>query len=200
MNSNISAIILAAGSSSRMGQPKMLMPWGDTTILGQVVSVIGSCGISDISVITGGARELIEKEILRLGKELAVRSVFNPNHESGEMLSSLQAGLLEQQPEVEATLIGLGDQPQIHAGTVKDIITAFRQSGDKLIIPSFEKRRGHPLLIPRLFWPDILQMEAPDTLRDFINSHVDKILYVDGDASVLQDIDTPEEYRKARHT
>jgi molybdenum cofactor cytidylyltransferase len=200
MSSNISAIILAAGSSRRMGQPKMLLAWGQTTILGQVVSVIGSSGILDICIITGGAREFVEKEIMQWGKELSVRAIFNPYHENGEMLSSLQIGLSAQNPEVEATLIGLGDQPQIHLGTVKNLIEASEQSRDKMIIPSFEKRRGHPILIPRQFWPDILRLQSPGTLRDFINSQVDKILYINGDATVLQDIDTPEEYQQARRS
>jgi molybdenum cofactor cytidylyltransferase len=95
-------------------------------------------------------------------------------------------------------IIGLGDQPQIHAGTVRKITEAFDQSRDKLIIPSFEKRRGHPLLIPRLFWNEILQMEPPQTLRDFINRRSDYILYIEGDRTVLQDIDTPDEYKQAR--
>jgi molybdenum cofactor cytidylyltransferase len=198
MDPNISVIILAAGSSRRMGQPKMLLPWAGTTILGQVVSVFASTRVSDISVITGGSKEPVEEEIAQLGKQFTVRSVFNPLHETGEMLSSVQVGLAAQGPRVDAVLIGLGDQPQIQVETVQNILEAFDQARDKLIIPSFEKRRGHPLLIPRQFWDEILLMEAPDTLRDFIYRHIDKILYIAGNETVLQDVDTPEEYKRAQ--
>ena len=82
----ISAIILAAGESKRMGQPKMLLPWGKVSVLGQVISTFQSAGIEDIIVVTGGAHEQVEEIV----KENGARSVFNRNYANGEMLSSLQ--------------------------------------------------------------------------------------------------------------
>jgi molybdenum cofactor cytidylyltransferase len=200
MKPDISAIILAAGSSRRMGQPKMLLPWGETTILGQVVAEFASAGITNMVVVTGGSGELIEAEVTRLANKFAVRPVFNASYESGEMLSSIQAGLAAQKPEVAATIIGLGDQPQIRARTIRNILRAFEPPEAKVIIPSFEKRRGHPILLPRQWWNELLLLKPPGSLRDFINIHANEILYIDGDANIFQDIDTPEEYRQARPT
>src|SRR5512140_1251978 len=85
----ISAIILAAGESKRMGQPKMLLRWGKTTVLAQVISTFQEAGIADILVITGGAKEQVERIVHHYG----ARGVFNEQFAGGEMLSSLQLGL-----------------------------------------------------------------------------------------------------------
>src|SRR6266508_6897749 len=111
----IGAIILAAGESKRMGQPKMLLPWGKMTVLGQVLLTFQEAGIDDIVVITGGAHEAVEQIV----KQHEARSVFNPRFAQGEMLSSLQLGLAAQKSQVQAALVGLGDQPQVQAGSVR---------------------------------------------------------------------------------
>ncbi len=85
----ISAIILAAGESKRMGQPKMLLPWGEVTVLGQVISTYQAAGVEDVLVVTGGAREQVEGIVRQHG----ARSVFNEQFAGGGMLSSLQCGL-----------------------------------------------------------------------------------------------------------
>lgn len=84
----ITAIILAAGESKRMGEPKMLMPWGKSTVLQTVISTFQASGIKDILVVTGGARQQIEGLI---GK--TVQTVFNEEYKNGEMLSSIQLGV-----------------------------------------------------------------------------------------------------------
>ena len=123
MAGEITAILLAAGESRRMGQPKMLLPWGETTVLGQVVSMFSaglSLGInqridpeSEILVVTGGARALVETEVARLAERYPLRIVYNPNYALGGMVSSIQAGLAALGPGIPAALIGLGDQPQV---------------------------------------------------------------------------------------
>jgi molybdenum cofactor cytidylyltransferase len=85
----ISAIILAAGQSRRMGQPKMLLPWGQLTVIEEVIRTFMGAGIEDILVVTGGTKELVEKVI----EPYPVQKIYNSNYEAGEMLSSLQLGL-----------------------------------------------------------------------------------------------------------
>lgn len=188
----ISAIVLAAGESKRMGQPKMLMPWGNSTVLGQVIVTFQQAGVEDILVITGGAREDVEQII----KQKKVRSVFNERFASDEMLSSLQLGLAAQLSQAQATLIGLGDQPQVQAGTVRLICERFKDQRSKLIVPSFQKRRGHPWLVERALWRKLLNMQFPESPRDFLNQHAKEIDYVEVDTtSVLADLDTPQDYR-----
>ena len=193
----ISAIILAAGESRRMGQPKMLLPWGDTTVLGQVISTYQAAGVEDILVVTGGSHE----QVMQIVHEYRARSVFNEAYSRGEMLSSLQRGLeslLQDRAEVEAALIGLGDQPQVQARCVHLICDAYRRQRARLIVPSIQMRRGHPWLVARSLWKDLLEMKAPQSPRDFLNQHAGEILYVEVDTpSVLADLDTPEDYQNS---
>ena len=190
----ISAIILAAGQSKRMGQPKMLLPWGDKTVLGNVIVTFREAGLQDILVVTGGDRERVEALV---GD--SARTVYNSEFSRGEMLRSVQVGMAEFNPETEAMLIALGDQPQVQAESVRAVIEGYRESKATIVIPSFQMRRGHPWLIDKKHWIEIQQMKSPRTLRDFINTHANEIYYVSvGDNSILQDLDTPEDYLKSK--
>jgi molybdenum cofactor cytidylyltransferase len=191
----ISAIILAAGQSKRMGQPKMLLPWGEVTVIEHVISVFVKAGIEEILLITGGAREKVEEVI----REYPVRLIHNQDYASGEMLSSLQCGLRALSSQTQATLIGLGDQPQVEARTVRLICQAYQRKKSGLIVPSFQMRRGHPWLIARPLWNEILEMKSPQSPRDFLNKHAGEIEYVNvNTSSILADLDTPEDYQKSR--
>jgi molybdenum cofactor cytidylyltransferase len=189
----ISAIILAAGQSRRMGQPKMLLPWGKWIVIEQVIRTFIGAGIEDILVVTGGTRELIEKAI----EPYPVKKVYNSHYEAGEMLSSLQLGLQTLPHQVQATLIGLGDQPQVQERTVRLVCEAYRESQSRLVVPSFQMRRGHPWLVAAPLWSEILGLKPPETPRDFLKRHAADIRYVEVDTpSVLADLDTPEDYQK----
>ena len=198
MDKAISAVLLAAGQSLRMGRPKLVLPWRDTTVLGQVVATFANAGIEDILVVTGGARDQIEESVKKLAKTYPVRAVYNPDYVHGEMVSSIQAGLAGLGSGVLAALIGLGDQPQIREETVRRICTAFFKTECPLIFPSFQGRRGHPWLAARSIWPEILALPSSTTPRYFLNANSGKIAYVQADASALKDLDTPEEYENQR--
>jgi molybdenum cofactor cytidylyltransferase len=197
MGNDIIAILLAAGLSSRMGQPKLLLPWGGTTVLGQVVSTFAAAGVEEIIIVTGGARQQIEKLAADLAKVNPIRTVYNPAYARGNMLSSLQAGLGALDSRPRAALIGLGDQPQVREEIVRHICTAFTQSKSHLVFPSFQNRRGHPWLVARPLWPDILALPTSTTPRQFLNTYSGQVEYIAADESILQDLDTPEDY--ARH-
>lgn len=196
----ISAIILAAGQSRRMGQPKLLLPWGNVTVLEQVMSVFEDAGIEDILVITGGANEQIQKIISKCSEKSPVRSVYNKDYEHGEMLSSIRCGLRTLAETASgAAMISLGDQPQVQEGSVWAVRNAFLQTGNPLVVPSYQMRRGHPWLMARPLWSEFLEMGAVRTPRDFLNAHAKDIHYVNLESpSILVDLDTPEEYRAAR--
>jgi molybdenum cofactor cytidylyltransferase len=206
----ISAIILAAGESRRMGQPKLLLPWGKTTVLGQVVSMF-AMGLStdsvtdsrretgyEIIVVTGGAHTQIEELVPQLAKKYPIRAIYNSKYARGGMLSSIQVGLATLGSEPHAALIGLGDQPQVREETIRHICAAFIQTESPLVIPSFENRRGHPWLASRSLWPEILALPSSTTPRQFLNNYAGQIAYIEADESILQDLDTPEEYNRQR--
>jgi molybdenum cofactor cytidylyltransferase len=196
----ISAIILAAGQSRRMGQAKMLLPWGNVTVIEQVISIFAQAGIEDILVITGGAHERIQELILKCRANHAVQNVYNQDYENGEMLSSIQCGLRYLSGKaVGAAMIGLGDQPQVQESSVRSVRDAFLQMESSLVVPSYQMRRGHPWLVARPLWGEILEMSPVQTPRDFLNAHAKNIYYVDVESpSILADLDTPEDYRAAR--
>ena len=184
---NISAVILAAGKSTRMGQQKMLMPWGNTTVLGKVIETIQSAGIENITLVTNSA---IALQITNYKLPITL-------NDNDEMLESIQLGLQAQKPSAEAALICLGDQPQVEEGSVRSVCDAFHQKKSGIVVPSYQMRRGHPWLIARKLWDEVLQMRAPESMRDFLNVHKADIFYVELDTpNILQDIDTPADYLK----
>ncbi len=189
----ISAMILAAGKSTRMGSPKLLLPWGNSTVLEHIISTLQLAGVEDILVVTGGAREQVDE----LAKVHGARTIFNEQYANGEMLESIQCGLGAQKPEVESTLICLGDQPQVQERSVRSVCAAFVKTRSNLIVPSYQMRRGHPWLVARPVWEEILSMQSPQSPRDFLNRHTSEIVYVEMDnSSILEDLDTPEDYLK----
>ena len=194
----ISAVLLAAGESKRMGRPKMLLPWGDVTVLGQVISAYRAAGVLDVLVVTGGASE----QVTGVAHEHGARTIFNEQFSSGGMLSSLQCGLgllASEGPGNRAALIGLGDQPQVQAGAIRQICETFQRRPAGLIVPSFQMRRGHPWLVERSLWAEILELQPPQSPRDFLNRHAAEILYVEMDTpSILADLDTPQDYQSSR--
>ncbi|MBI5953871.1 MAG: nucleotidyltransferase family protein [Chloroflexi bacterium] len=183
----ISAVILAAGKSSRMGQQKMLMPWGNTTVLGRVIQTLQAAGVEDIVLVTNS---VIAPQVTSCEVQVTLNN-------EGEMLESVQIGLRAQKPSAEATLICLGDQPQVEERDVRRVCEGFRQGQARVVVPSYRMRRGHPWLVARDVWDEILQLRAPQSTRDFLNAHQDEILYVECDSpSILQDLDTPADYLK----
>ncbi len=211
MGQEISTILLAAGESRRMGRPKLLLPWGGTTVLGKVIASFAS-GLGskepqetnppqpnwEIVVVTGGDRQRVENLLEELAKEYPVRVVFNPEYAQAGMLSSLQVGLGSLGSTVAAALVGLGDQPQVRPETIRDIFAAYIHSRSPLVVPSFQQRRGHPWLVARSFWQEILELPASSTPRQFLQEHAGDTEYVPADESILQDLDTFEEYKRLR--
>ena len=195
----IAALILAAGQSKRMGQPKMLLPWGTVTVIEQVIRVFAEAGMEDILVITGGAHERVQDIILKSCGEYPVRTAYNKDYEGGEMLSSIQCGLRDLTEEsIGAALIALGDQPQVEESSVRRVCEAFLQTKSPLVVPSYRMRRGHPWLVARSLWHEILAQGPDQTPRNFLNVHAEDIHYVELDSpSILADLDTPEDYRVA---
>lgn len=191
----------------------MVLPWGETTVLGRMIEVYGMAlkaerGTdfeaekrrveTEILVVTGGAREVVEAEAARWHGKFPVRCVHNPAYETNGMLESLQCGLAELSSQVEAVLIGPGDQPQLSLSAARAVVSAFEHSGARIVVPSHQRRRGHPWLVQRVLWAEILALRPPQTLRDFLNAQAAASLYVETDQTVLKDLDTPEAYQREK--
>lgn len=192
----VGAIVLAGGESVRMGQPKVLLPWGkENTIIEHITEQLIRSRIDHIRVVTGH----YANEVKELVKPLGVKVVHNRSYQTGEMLSSLKAGLRAMPDHVAAVLVVLGDQPRIQPKVIYQIMSAYARGEGDLLIPSYQMRRGHPILIGRQYWSEILSLKRNQVLRDVVNAHSDKITYVTVNTdSVLRDVDTPEDYRQER--
>jgi molybdenum cofactor cytidylyltransferase len=189
-SSVIGAVVLAAGLSTRMGRFKLTLPWDGTTVIGRVVRTLEEAGLEDVVVVTGHRSDKVARALTGL----AARTVYNPSYASGEMLSSIQVGLLALRREAQAAVICLGDQPQMEAATVRAVLGAGREEEwRRVIVPSFQMRAGHPVLLPRCIWPDILATAG--TLREVMKAQGKQIRYIDIETStVLADLDTPRDY------
>jgi molybdenum cofactor cytidylyltransferase len=192
----ISAIVMAAGQSMRMGQQKMLLPWGKTSVIGQVISILLDAGIDHIQLVTGGSQTDLQKALM----DYKIDYVFNKDFANGEMLNSVQVGLRGVGDESDAALIVLGDQPQIESQTVQIIIDRYMSTHHKIIVPSYKMHRGHPWLVEKSYWQEILSIMPPLTLHNFLNMHSEVIDYIVVEsAGVIQDLDTQTDYRRYKH-
>ena len=189
----VAAVVMAAGESKRMGRPKLVLPWGQDSVIGQVVHTLMEADINEIIIVTGGANLQVETAL----GAFPVRTLHNPDYTAGEMLSSCQIGLNALGPHTPAALIVLGDQPQIEVGVVKSVLGAFEKSHPLLVVPSYQMHRGHPWLAARSLWPVMLALHPPQTLRDFLAQNASIISYVPVETdSILQDLDTPADYER----
>lgn len=193
----ISAIILAAGLSTRMGALKQLLPYGDRSVIEQVVSVLLNCPIDEIIVVTGHRHDEIHERLAKYPVRLALNARYRE-----EMLTSIQCGWAESNPGTDAVMHVLGDQPQIEEAVVKILVAAQRESGGAILVPSFNHRRGHPILIDGKYRAEILGLAGLETMRDFMQAHAEQIHHITVETdSILRDMDTPADYQRelARH-
>jgi molybdenum cofactor cytidylyltransferase len=190
----ISAIVLAAGLSTRMGRLKQLLPYGEHTVIEQVVSVLLATSVAEVLVITGHERAAVETALARW----PVRAVFNPRYADAEMLSSVQVGLRAVAAASQAALLALGDMPALEGHVIRKLIRAYRRTdGAAVCIPSYQKRAGHPVLVPRAYWPPVLALPASASLRSVLRAKQTRMEWVVVDRpSVLRDMDTPQDYER----
>ena len=196
MQRPVGAVVLAAGLSTRMGEPKVLLPWDkDKTIIEHIVAQLIAARVDHITVVTGHK----SKEVKALVKPMGVQTVFNRSYKTGEMLSSLKAGLRAMPDRVAAALVTLGDQPRIQPKIIYQILSAYAETNAPIIAPSYKMKRGHPMLIARSIWGEIFNVRRDGSPRDVINAHAEDIHYVNVNTdSILRDVDTPQDYSEER--
>jgi molybdenum cofactor cytidylyltransferase len=188
------AIVLAAGESRRMGQPKLLLPFGRSTIIETVIQNLMESSLDGILVVLGHRWQGILDKL----KNYAVETTVNPDYQRG-MLSSVQWGFRKLPRDAQAALVVLGDQPGISARTVDLVIRTFRSGNKGIVLPLYKDFGGHPLLVDMKYRREIRSLDPDVGLRSLLSRHPEDIQRVAVKAgSSLQDIDNPEDYRKAR--
>ncbi len=188
----ITAIIPAAGCSSRMGSPKPLLKVGDGTVLEIAVALFLHAGIKDVRVVVGHGKELTGPVAKRAG----ARSIVNEHYERG-MFSSVLAGLEALQPDTDAVFMLPVDVPLVSPVTIERLLMTHYKTPDKILVPSFKDRRGHPVLIPEKFFDAIKTWSWVDGLRGALRRFDNEKVSVSvDDRNILFDVDTPGDFQE----
>lgn len=190
----IHALILAAGDSSRMGSPKALLSFQGKTFLDHCIGIFRDDSITSITVVTGIAHEAIEMHVQQY--RLNVTLIKNPHSDKGQY-SSLQVGITSLPPDADAVIVHLIDHPFVKKETVRAVIDEFVQTSAAIVIPSHEKRRGHPLLFASRMFREILTTHPLEGARALLQKHEAEIHYaIVDDVGIRIDVDTREDYER----
>ena len=186
----ISAIVLAAGKSERMGRPKALLPFRGRTFLGNILDAISHTSIEDTFVVLGHHRAEIEQS-------LPLPSVvFNPNYEQG-MITSFQAGVRALSWDASGAFLFLVDHPVVEPATIEAMI--MNLAPNRIVLPTFEGRRGHPVLFSSEVLEEILALPSTEGANIVVRKNPARIVEVPvSTPGILVDIDTPEQFEKLR--
>src|SRR5271155_175810 len=190
MKPRIGAVILAAGTSSRMGEAKQLLRLGEATVLNQVVNNVCGSRVDEIVLVLGHEAETIKQTIAT--KKLKI--VVNESYREG-MGTSLRAGLSALPSEVDAALIVLADQPFVRSTTFDQIIDHYQQSNAQIVIPVYKGFRGNPVLLDRSVFPEVMALTGDIGCRAIFGNHLEGIVkFPVEDIGILLDMDSKDDF------
>lgn len=188
----VDIIILAAGKSERMGQQKLLMPFSDTTMLEHIIKKARASNVGEVHVVLGSHYREISDSIAHL----KVKVVHNKDFERG-MLSSVQCGFNSLSSMSRAGMILLGDQPMVRTEVINNLVDRYLGSEKGILIPVYNGKRGHPVLIDVRYIAEINRLDPEVGLRQLMTDFKSDILEVEVKTdTILRDIDTIEDYKK----
>ena len=187
----ISAILLAAGESKRMGRTKLLLKWDQRTIIEKSVDTLLAAKIDELIVVLGHQAQAV---LRKLGAR-RLKAVINHQYRMG-MSTSIRRGLGEVGPKSEAILIALADQPFVETDLIDHLIDIYRQNPHGIVLPSYKGGRGHPVILDRFRYGEEMRNLTGDVgCRPILNRHPEDILEVEVKSEgVIADIDSWEEY------
>ena len=205
----LGVVILGAGASSRMGRPKLLLPWGDTTVIGQIIRQWRELGAAQIAVVHRPDDEpLVEaskREMLKGNAKNTLQRfnasthfIVNPQPEHG-MFSSIRCAARWRgwRREISSRAIVLGDQPHLQRNTLRALWEQAGRNPDAICQPVFNGRTGHPVILPRGVFEELKHSRAK-TLKDFLKPFYRRCVQCPvADTGLLLDLDRPEDYDKA---
>lgn len=191
MRADLAAVVPAAGLSRRMGREKILLPFGRSTLLETILETLAAAGITDVVTVL---RPDLPEAAERAGKA-GSRVVFNP-HPEEEMLVSIRLGIQAIPPEVNAVFIWPADHPAVSNVTIRTLARLAEPA--RALVPSYCSRRGHPALIGRQLLPEISRIPPREGLRHLWRMRPEVLLEIPvEDPGVVQNVDTPQDYRRA---
>ena len=200
----ISAILLGAGESRRMGRDKLMLPWAGKTVFEHCLDILLRSETMEIVVVLRSPSQELEGRIARYPgpAKRKIKVVVNPDSREG-MSSSIRIGLRSIQPMSRGVLIALGDQPLLKARTINALIRAFSQGKRKIVVPFYRKKRGNPVVFDREYVRCLMGMQGDTGGRSILENYPEEIFrFRTGSEGVIRDIDTRRQYRalKARES
>jgi molybdenum cofactor cytidylyltransferase len=188
----ITGILLAAGRSTRMGQPKLLLPWGNIQLVRHVAQIALRSVLDDLLVVTGHRAEHVQAALAGLPVTLVHNEAFLDGQST-----SVRAGIAALSDDAEAAVILLADQPLLRSATIDALIKAYRAHHPPIVAPQYQGQRGNPVLFDRMLFPALLAIQGDQGARPVLQTHRQQIHLVDvADNGVLLDLDTPDAYQQ----
>ncbi|MEK6409356.1 MAG: nucleotidyltransferase family protein [Acidobacteriota bacterium] len=188
----ISAVLLAAGESRRMGEFKQLLELRNKSFVEHCVDNLLASRVGEVIVVTGHR----ESEVRRAIGDRRVKFAHNPEYQSG-MASSIIRGVEAVPQTARAFVLALVDQPWIDASVINRIIETYEKAQTLIVIPAYEGKNGHPILLDISLKEEILKMDPARGLRQVVGAHPREIARVEAsDHGVLEDCDLPEDYER----
>jgi molybdenum cofactor cytidylyltransferase len=184
-----SAVVLAAGASTRMGTQKLLLPFGGEPLIRRTVRQVVDAGFDDVLVVLGHAHE----NTLAALDGLAVRHAVNPDYESG-MGSSFRTAI-EHVPDCDAVMFALADQPFVTTNEYRMVLDTYRRQTPDIISVRYGEVMAPPHLFQRKFFPELARLQHG--ARGLLQKHHERATVLHFGADLLMDIDTPEDYERA---
>ena len=187
MSPFVTGLVLAAGGSSRLGQPKQLLPYGDATLLDHVLDTARGCDFDQLLCVIGGAAGEIRSSVGFGGVEV----VDNPEFGEG-CSSSIAAALGAVDERAEALVLMLGDQPGVTAETVAALLAGRGEA--PVAVCAYSDGRGHPLAFSRRLFPELASLHGDKAVWKLLDLHADEAAVVAVDGPIPRDIDTWDDY------
>lgn len=189
----VGAVILAAGESSRLRQPKPLLPFHGATLLERTLTTVRAAGLEPIVVVLGHEANHVRRAVVLHGVEVVV----NERYRDG-MSTSVVAGLRAMPPRVGAALMVPVDQPFLAVPVLDTIVRRRKETGKPIVVPVARGRRGTPVLLASSVWPEAESLRGDVGFRALFPRHKGDIAEVlIEDPRALMDIDTPDDYERA---
>ena len=193
MNKTVVGMVLAGGKSERMGRPKALLPLRGKTFIEHIVDEIEKSGLSDCRIVVGYHAKAIHKHL----PNLKPISVINSDYEKGQV-SSLRKGMNSLSSlRVDGLMVFLVDHPFVDHFLIDALLQKFNDTEAPIVIPSFQNKRGHPVIFGRKLFKELLEAPLKNGALDLIKTYQKEITYLNWQSEqILIDIDTPQLYQK----
>jgi len=188
----ISAIVLAAGESTRMGFPKLLLSIKGRSLLQHVIDNALQSKVSEVIVVLGADATKLRRET----KQSQVQIIENSSYKEG-LSSSLKVGLQAISPQAQAVLVLLADQPLVSHAVIDALIDKYEESGSIIMAPVYNGKRGNPVLFDSSLIPELLRVTGDKGGREIIEKHLAQLATVDFESTIIgSDIDSWDDYRE----